>query len=390
MPLSRLVLLGLASATGGALMVAIALLGSAPARALPRSGTDTLGVVASVHVKTRAGAEIFSLNGSATLVREDPHMDGGVEVANAEITSMSVLGFSVAGAVTVNESATMASVGEVRSNQAGQQFPASGQFDVYATIVAPSSGVGLPFVHNVVPLRFTAIDDLTSWPPYGVSFQLETPYNVDDDGDGQVDEDSADDDGDGLYDEDRPGADPNFGQPNPDGDSQEGEDPPAGLCPPGQAGVHTLCDNDSDGQIDEDPGCIPLFNAAGLSLKAGVCLREATITLVDPATITPIPSPTLAPTATRTPRPPTSTPTLTRTPTPMVTPTATAVLTGDANCNGHVDSIDSALILQMVAGLIGSLPCGPAADANRDGHVNAIDSALILQFVAGLVDSLPP
>jgi hypothetical protein len=116
-------LLGLAAATGGALVVAIALLGSAPAGALPPSGTDTLGVVASVHVTSRIGADTFPLNGTLTLVREDPHMDGGVEVANAEITAMSVLGFSVTGGVTVNESATMASLGEVRSDQA-PEFPA--------------------------------------------------------------------------------------------------------------------------------------------------------------------------------------------------------------------------------------------------------------------------
>jgi hypothetical protein len=317
-------------------------------------------------------------------------MDGGVEVADAEITSLLLSGYSLAGPVTVNESASMASTGEVRSMQAGQQFPASSFFDIYATVMAPSSPVGLVTVHNVVPLRITALDDITSWPPYGARFKLNTPYNVDDDHDGQIDEDGPDDDGDGLIDEDRPGPDPNT-PPNgcgndPDCDHREGDDPPIELCPPATPGVHTLCDNDSDGQIDEDPSCIPLFSDAGLSMPLGVCLREATITLVDPASITPIPSPTVNPTATYTPRP--RTPTATRTPT--VTPTATPVLTGDANCSGRVDAIDSALILQMVAGLLGSLPCGQAADANVDGRVNAIDSALILQFVVRLLGSLPP
>jgi hypothetical protein len=45
------------------------------------------------------------------------------------------------------------------------------------------------------------------------------------------------------------------------------------------------------------PG-IPL-NTAGPSLKPAFCLREATIMLVDPTTITLIPSLTLEPTATR-------------------------------------------------------------------------------------------
>ncbi len=394
MPLSRMALLALAGAFGGALVVAAALLGSAPAGALPPSGTDTLGVVASVHVTSRAGTETFPLNGTLTLVREDPHMDGGVEVEDAEITSMLVMGFSLAGPVTVNESFAP-STGEIRSNLPGYEYPASSHFDVYTTIMAPSSPVGFVSVHNNAPLRFTATDDITAWPPYGVSFQLETPYNVDDDGDGQIDEDSADDDGDRLVDEDRPGADPGVPQAgtcgnNPDCDVLEGEDPPVDLCPAAVEGTETTCDNDSDGQIDEDPDCIPFFSPGQLSYPAGVCLREATITLVDPATITPIPSPTVATTPTRTPRPPTSTPTSTRTPTPLVTPTATPGLAGDADCNGAVNAIDSALILQLVARLLGSLACGPAADANGDGQVNAIDSALILQFVAGLLGRLPP
>ena len=63
---------------------------------------------------------------------------------------------------------------------------------------------------------------------------------------------------------------------------------------------------------------------------------------------------------------------------------------GDADCSGEVNAIDAALVLQLVAGLVGSLPCEANADANGDGNINAIDAALILQFTAGLVDQLPP
>ena len=78
---------------------------------------------------------------------------------------------------------------------------------------------------------------------------------------------------------------------------------------------------------------------------------------------------------------PTATPTITPTPAP---------LPGDATCDGRVDSIDAALVLQFNAGLLGSLPCADGADVNGDGEVSSIDAALILQFVAGLLPSLAP
>jgi hypothetical protein len=109
---------------------------------------------------------------------------------------------------------------------------------------------------------------------------------------------------------------------------------------------------------------------------------------------------------TNTPAPPTFTPTSqgpqptpTFTPTsqgPAPTPTRTPTTQpgtplppeGDANCNGIVNSIDVAIILQYVAGLIGNIQCFPFADVNDDGQVNTIDAALILQYIAGLLNSL--
>jgi hypothetical protein len=63
---------------------------------------------------------------------------------------------------------------------------------------------------------------------------------------------------------------------------------------------------------------------------------------------------------------------------------------GDANCNGQINAIDAAIVLQYVAGLIDTLNCANNADANQNGDVNAIDGALILQYVADLIDTLPP
>ena len=91
--------------------------------------------------------------------------------------------------------------------------------------------------------------------------------------------------------------------------------------------------------------------------------------------------------------PETQTPPATATPAPTSTPVSTAtpdVSTGDANCDGTVNSIDAALVLQFSAALLGSLPCAASADVNDDGAISAIDGALILQFAAGLLPSLPP
>ena len=82
-------------------------------------------------------------------------------------------------------------------------------------------------------------------------------------------------------------------------------------------------------------------------------------------------------------------PKLRPTATPTATPTSSGLL-GDVNCNEAVDAIDAALVLQVSAGLVGSLACPENADVSRDGTVNSIDASLILQFVAGLLDSLPP
>ncbi len=117
-----------------------------------------------------------------------------------------------------------------------------------------------------------------------------------------------------------------------------------------------------------------------------------TATATEPPDTTPIATqtPTLDPNA-----PPTWTPeptwTLEQAPTEMPTPTlATPQLQpGDANCDGRVDPLDAAFILQLVARLISSLPCPDGGDPSGDGVVDATDAALILQLSAGLIDVLP-
>jgi hypothetical protein len=55
----------------------------------------------------------------------------------------------------------------------------------------------------------------------------------------------------------------------------------------------------------------------------------------------------------------------------------------------NINPIDSALILQYNARLIGSLPCPYNADVNLDGNIDAMDALLILQYTAGIVSYLP-
>lgn len=67
-----------------------------------------------------------------------------------------------------------------------------------------------------------------------------------------------------------------------------------------------------------------------------------------------------------------------------------AGLTGDANCDGQVDSIDALVTLQLTAGLIDTVDCPENADVNGDGEINALDAALILQHVADLIQLPEP
>ncbi len=126
-----------------------------------------------------------------------------------------------------------------------------------------------------------------------------------------------------------------------------------------------------------------------------------TATATETATATPTVTETVeAPTATETLVPPTATnttvpPTATNTPVPPTATNTPATPTGgftpgDVNKDGVVNSVDAAIILQYVAGLISNLNHPDNADANQDGVVNAVDAALILQYEAGLIDCLPP
>lgn len=62
-----------------------------------------------------------------------------------------------------------------------------------------------------------------------------------------------------------------------------------------------------------------------------------------------------------------------------------AHLPPDLNCDGSVNTIDAALVLQLGAGIVDALPCGDLGDVSADGHVDSVDAAIIMQFDAGLI-----
>jgi len=164
-------------------LVALLLVGGllpprATAGGLPPAGTDTLDASAEISVVSLLGAETISFTGTVTIERSDPRIDGGVEVVDAEIVSMDIEGTSVVGPISVTQSVTLASIGEIRSLQSGEKFPASSFFDVFIDVTVPGSPSDPLILHNEEPFRLVPTSGgsevpLTAWPPTGVTYQGE-------------------------------------------------------------------------------------------------------------------------------------------------------------------------------------------------------------------------
>ena len=143
-------------------------------------------------------------------------------------------------------------------------------------------------------------------------------------------------------------------------------------------------------QTPQSPAASPSATLAATAVATASPASTPTATPIVSATETTTPTVTGSDSPTRT-----LTPTVTITPlgTPLPTDTRTptpSLLAGDASCDGVINPVDAALILQLAAGLISELPCPSQGDANGDGVANPVDAALILQFSAGLISSLPP
>ena len=149
---------------------------SSTAGALPPAGNEALNVTAEVSISSRLGEETFTLTGIAGIERDDPQMDGGMEVAAARIIDLNLTGDSVTGPVTVTVSETLESTGELRSLQPPpDQFPASSFFDVFFDTEVPASPQGSLIFHNevavhLVPMENGAEVSLSEWPPVGVTY----------------------------------------------------------------------------------------------------------------------------------------------------------------------------------------------------------------------------
>jgi hypothetical protein len=266
---------------GTGLLIALVALGlflSHPAaRALPPAGTDNVAVSADVSVASRIGTETIHFTGLATIVRQDPHLESGMEVENLQITSLSMTGHGLEGDVSISQSQTTNSIGQIRSvNPSPQQFPAQSFFDVFIDITAPASPAPTITLHNAAPIHLapTSGASINAWPPFGVTYEMDLSQ-----------------------------------QPTPTPTPSSNPTPP--------------------------PGTPPCLNGIRLfpEFPAETCVTAVSLTLSVPPTPTPTVTPcvpTCTPTATQ--PGPTATPTRTpRTPLPTSTPTHTPGPVGPEN-----------------------------------------------------------
>ena len=147
-----------------------------PAYAFPPAGTDAVQISADISFTSRLGQEAISFTGVAAIARSDPYDDGGVQVVDLEMTSLTLGGESVTGPVVITQSTTIPSLGEIRSNQPGQDWPASTYLDVFVEVMAPASPSDTISKYNIDPIHALPTfggEELTisSWPPNDVPWE---------------------------------------------------------------------------------------------------------------------------------------------------------------------------------------------------------------------------
>jgi hypothetical protein len=377
-------------------------------RALPDAGTETMNVTGEVGVSSRLGTETISFSGTFTVQRGDPYNDAGVDVVDTEIISLELEGDSVTGPVTVVLDDEMASLGEIRSLQSPEMFPASSYFDLFIEVSVPiSGGRSSPVIHNeaairIVPMAGDQKVSLAAWPPVGVSYEAMldpcVPLLPDLPAEICVTDVSFEI---GSVKTSTPTptfCPPEVCTPLPTDTAM----PCPGECPP--TATPTVTPTPTPVPSDTPPAtATPPDEPTATATPSDTPTPTATETETGPPA-TPSPSPTVTDQpATETPLPATPSPTPTITPThspvptatltptptlpPMATPPATATDPAVAS-DDAVNATDAALLLQYVTALINSLPCPEGGDVSGDGAFDVLDAVLILQFSAGLIDPL--
>lgn len=158
-----------------ALAAAAALLPSSAGAAFPPVGQNVFPVTGSVSVVSNLGSETFPVSGTATIDRQNPHMEGAIEVEDMEIVALDLDGTSLIGDIEIHESPSLTSSGEIRALQAGQSYPASSAFDTYIQAIVPANPNPTLTLYNTVPLVMTPSPNLIySWPPAGTTYFADT------------------------------------------------------------------------------------------------------------------------------------------------------------------------------------------------------------------------
>jgi hypothetical protein len=143
---------------------AVAALGLAAgdARAtFPDAGSDTMDSSMSVELTVLgSGVQTVELRGPVTVIRSDPRDDGGRRVIDTEIAAMDMVGQFFGQPIHVRQSPERTSLGEVRAQGAGADYPADSFFDVFVEVEI----TGLAPLVNVEPVRVQA-QNLIKLPP---------------------------------------------------------------------------------------------------------------------------------------------------------------------------------------------------------------------------------
>lgn len=160
------------------LLLLVAALPARQTYALPPAGSDVVQVTARVSLTSRLGQESIYFIGSATIERGEPYVDAGVAVVDLEMTELTLAGESITGLVTITQSTTLQSLGEIRSNQSGSDWPASAYIDVFVEIGAPASPGSEITVHNATAFHVLPMYDgselpISSWPPTAIPWQAD-------------------------------------------------------------------------------------------------------------------------------------------------------------------------------------------------------------------------